>query len=176
MEQMVSKEEWYRNSLFDTLRKIEDRASDFVHAPGKNFTRKRKLSFMDTVKAIIIMEGNSLNKELCDIFNFNTDGSFISKSAFVQRRNRIKPEAFEAAFRIFNERTACNDLNLYDGYRLLAVDGSDVNIALNENSPTYFPPTNHTEKGFNQFHVNALYDILNNTYTDCIIQDAPKEH
>ena len=88
--------------MFETLRELEDRASDFVHAPGKDFTRKRKLSFMDTVKAIIIMEGNSLNKELCDIFNFNTDGDFITKSAFVQRRNKIKPEAFEDAFRIFN--------------------------------------------------------------------------
>ena len=173
---MSSKEEGYRNSLLDTLRKLEDKAFDFVYAPGKDFTRRRKLPFSDTMKAIIIMEGNSLNKELCDIFSFNTDGSFISKSAFVLRRNRIKPEAFEAAFRIFNERTACNDLNLYDGYRLLAVDGSDVTIALNETSPTYFTPTNYPVKGFNQFHVNALYDILNNTYKDCIIQDASKEH
>lgn len=139
---MVSKEESYRNSLFETLRELEDRASDFVYAPSKDFTRMRKLSFIDTMKAVIIMEGNSLSKELCDIFNFNTDGSFISKSAFVQRRSKIKPEAFEDAFRIFNERTACNDLNLYDGYRLLAVDGSDVNIALNKNSATYFPLTN----------------------------------
>lgn len=172
---MVSKEESYRNSLFETLGELEDRASDFVYAPGKDFTRRRKLPFSDTMKAVIIMEGNSLNKELCDIFNFKTDGTFISKSAFVQRRNKIKPEAFEDAFRIFNGRTSCNDLNLYDGYRLLAVDGSDVNIPLNENSPTYFPPNNRSDKGFNQFHINALYDILNNTYTDCIIQDAPKK-
>lgn len=173
---MVSKAEYYRNSLFETLRELEDRASDFVYAPSKDFTRMRKLSFIDTMKTVIIMEGNSLNKELCDIFNFNTDGSFISKSAFVQRRNRIKPEAFEDAFRIFNGRTSCNDLNLYDEYRLLAVDGSDVNIALNKNSATYFSPNKWSDKGFNQFHINALYDILNNTYTDCIIQDAPKEH
>ena len=69
---MVSKEESYRNSLFETLRELEDRASDFVYAPSKDFTRMRKLSFIDTMKTVIIMEGNSLNKELCDIFNFNT--------------------------------------------------------------------------------------------------------
>ena len=80
---MVSKEESYRNSLFETLRELEVRASDFVYSPGKDFTRMRKLSFIDTMKTVIIMEGNSLNKELCDIFNLNTDGSFISKSAFV---------------------------------------------------------------------------------------------
>lgn len=172
---MISKEDSYRNSLFDTLRKLEDRASNFVYAPDKDFTRKRKLPFFDTMKTVMIMEGNSLNKELCDIFNFNEKGSFITKSAFVQRRNKIKPEAFEEAFKIFNDKTSCNDLNLYNGYRLLAVDGSDINIALNENSPTYFPPNNRSEKGFNQFHINALYDILNNTYRDCIIQDAPKK-
>ena len=173
---MISKEDSYRNSLFDTLRKLEDRASNFVYAPDKDFTRKRKLPFFDTMKTVMIMEGNSLNKELCDIFNFNEKGSFITKSAFVQRRNKIKPEAFEEAFKIFNDKTSCNDLNLYNGYRLLAVDGSDINIALNENSPTYFPPNNRAEKGFNQFHINALYDILNNTYRDCIIQDAPKKN
>ena len=55
---MVSKEESYRNSLFETLRKLEDKASDFVYAPNKDFTRMRKLSFIDTMKAVIIMEGN----------------------------------------------------------------------------------------------------------------------
>ena len=47
---MVSKEESYRNSLFETLRELEDRASDFVYAPSKDFTRMRKLSFIDTMK------------------------------------------------------------------------------------------------------------------------------
>lgn len=51
---MVSKEEIYRNSLFETLRELEDRASDFVCAPGKDFTRMRKLSFIDTMKAGLI--------------------------------------------------------------------------------------------------------------------------
>ena len=59
---MSSKEEGYRNSLLDTLRKLEDKASDFVYAPGKDFTRIRKHPFSDTMKAVIIMEGNSLNK------------------------------------------------------------------------------------------------------------------
>jgi hypothetical protein len=173
---MTRQEESYRNSLYDTLRRLEDRSSDFVYVPGKDFTRKRKLLFSDTMKAVVIMEGNSLNKELCDIFNFNANGKFITKSAFVQSRDKIKPEAFGEAFRMFNAKTACNDLSLFEGYRLLAIDGSDINIALNENSTTYFPPNNRSEKGFNQFHINALFDILNNTYTDCVIQDAPKEH
>ena len=137
---MSSKEEGYRNSLLDTLRKLEDKASDFVYAPGKDFTSRRKLPFSDTMKTVIMMEGNSLNKELFDIYNFNEKGVFITKSAFVQRRSKIIPETFEEAFKIFNEKTSCNDLNLYNGYRLLAVDGSDINIALNENSPTHFPP------------------------------------
>lgn len=157
---MARQEESYRNSLYDSLKRLEDRSSDFVNVPCKDFTRKRKLLFSDTMKAVVMMEGNSLNKELCDIFNFNANGKFITKSAFVQSRNKIKPEAFEEAFRMFNAKTACNDLCLFEGYRLLAIDGSDVNIALNENSSTYCHPTSRTEKGYNQLHINALYDIM----------------
>jgi len=29
-------------------------------------------------------------------------------------------------------------------------------------------------EGFNQFHINALYDILNKTYLDCIVQPKSK--
>ncbi len=43
--------------------------------------------------SIISMEGNSLDKELCDIYNSKSEKPFVSKSAFVQRRNRydMKP-------------------------------------------------------------------------------------
>ena len=173
---MVRLEDGYRNSLFGTLRELEKNASSLVYNPDADFTRQRKLTFSDTMRTVIVMEGNSLNKELCDIFNFKAGDRFITKSAFVQRRNKIKPEAFEEAFKIFNAKTGYNDLSLFDGRRLLAIDGSDVNISLDENSPTHFPPTPRSEKGYNQFHVNAMFDLLNNTYADCIIQDAPKEH
>ena len=173
---MAGFEESYRNILISNLNDLEKEAERFVMSPGRDFSRRRKLPFAETMKAVLYMEGNSLNKELCDLYNIQPDNPFITKSAFVQQRGKIRHEAFEEAFRRFNAATGVNDLSLYQGYRLLAVDGSDVNIALNPDSDTYFPPNNRSETGFNQLHLNALYDILNNTFLDCVVQSAPKEH
>ena len=59
----------------------------------------------------------------------------------------------------------------------LAADESDINITLNKNSDTYFgPECSSSGKGYNQFHLNAFYDINNNTYVDAVIQPSPKTH
>lgn len=50
---------------------------------------------------------------------------------------------------MFNIKTSTIDLNLFKGCRLLAIDGADVNIMLNENSDTHFKPNNKCEKGLN---------------------------
>lgn len=121
------------------------------------------------------MEGNSLTKEIYDIFSHKSD-SYVSKSALIQQRAKIKPEAFEYIFNEYNSASEIFDINRYEGYRILAADGSDVNIALEPNADTYFPPNNRAIKGFNQVHLNALYDINNNVYVDVVIQPAPKEY
>lgn len=58
--------------------------------------------------------------------------------------------------------------------KLLAVDGTDVNIAYNPNSETYIKNNENRCKGYNQFHISAMYDILNKVYLDCIVQPRPK--
>ena len=65
---------------------------------------------------------------------------------------------------------------LFRGYRLLACDGSDLCIAHNpQDETTYFQSTPDS-KGFNQMHLNALYDLLSRTYVDAIIQPARQEN
>ena len=138
--------------------------SSFVVNPGADFTRKRKLDFATLINLILSMRGNSISKELLDHFE---PQDLMTASAFVQQRDKLLPDAFEHLFHEFNR--ACSDDLTYEGYHLLAVDGSDINIPKNPDSDTYF------EQGFNQFHINALYDLLNKTYTDVVIQPSPKE-
>lgn len=93
-------------------------------------------------------------------------------SAYLQQREKIKPGAFEELFRV------TTDLNgqgqFYHGYRLLAADGSDVQIPANpDDKGTYFPGVNG-QKPYNLIHLNALYGILSNTYQDIIVQDRYK--
>ena len=140
---------------------------EYLLNPETDFTRDRKLSLETMLKIIISMQGGSINRELYD-YDKTID---VTSSAFVQQRDKITPEMFRYIFREYNN--ACSDDKLYQGYRLLAVDGSDVNIAYNPDGETYMP-NGDNNKGFNQFHLNAMYDVLNRVYTDCIIQPKPK--
>lgn len=106
---MAGFEESYRNILISNLNGLEKEAERFVVSPGRDFSRRRKLPFAETMKTVLYMEGNSLNKELCDLYNLQPDSDrFITKSAFVQQRGKIRHEAF----RRFNDETSVNDLNL----------------------------------------------------------------
>ena len=63
-----------------------------------------------------------------------------SKSAFTQQRYKLLPEGWDFLFHSFV--TQCRSLSddLYCGYRLLACDGSDVNIARNPSDERNFHP------------------------------------
>lgn len=156
--------------LNKTIREMEEISSLFVINPSTNFSRNRVFTFSETIKALLGMRGNTLDKELDDYFD--TAGGYATSSAFVQQRNKILPIAFEYLFHEVNEQCEYYDIKTYEGYHLYAVDGSDLNIYYDESAESFF--TNGNNKGFNQLHMNCLYDVLNDTYKDCIIQPSPK--
>ena len=60
--------------------------------------------------------------------------------------------------------------------KLLAVDGSDIQIPVNpDDSASYFPGANG-QKPYNLLHLNALYDLEHRIYTDVIIQKRREEN
>ena len=151
--------------LFSEIKSVSNRLADFCMSAGKDFTRNRKISFETVLKTIIGMESSSLTNELIDAFGINPD--MPSASAFIQQRNKVKAEAFKAVFDGFTSNLI-NEKN--DILRILAVDGSDLQIATNpDDSSSYHPGTNG-QKPYNLLHLNALYDLNNRIYTDAIIQ------
>ena len=64
----------------------------------------------------------------------------------------------------------------YSGYYLLACDGSDINISHNPNDKTTYHINTSATRGYNQLHLNALYDVLNGIYADVNIDTAAKTH
>lgn len=108
---------------------ISSLSDDFLQNPSKDFSRNRKLSFESIIKLIIGMGGNSLCKEIFDWFNYSEDTASVS--AFVQHRNKILSKAMEYIFREMNKQ--CDEQISFKGYRLLAVDGSDIRIPKNKN-------------------------------------------
>ena len=51
------------------------------------------------------------------------DFSYISEAAILKNRSKIKVSAFEQLFHKFNDTLECP--KKYEGYRILAIDGSD---------------------------------------------------
>lgn len=140
----------------------------FSKRPGKDFTRKSKLSFEETISFLLAMEGKSLNNELMQYFKCSKDTP--SASAIVQCRSKMLPEAMAFLFRRFASEFGSE--NTYKGFRLLAVDGSDVHVPTNPNDTNSFFAPKNGRKPYNLVHLNAMYDLLGNTYTDAVIQGA----
>ena len=154
---------------------IQDMSTDltnFVKDPKTDFTRTRKLSFPIMLDFILSMNGNSLSTEILEYKDYTE--KFISTSAFVQQRDKIKPEAFQYLFKSFTQ--TYDKFTLYQGYNLLAVDGSNLDIAHNPiDDLTYIKGANEG-KGHNALHLNALYDLKNKLYVDATIQYKRKTH
>ena len=159
-----------KENLENLIDKMSQNPELFCKNPGKDFTRNRKLGFNKLIHLMLGMRGNSISKELYDYFK---DDDLMTSSAFVQQRDKLKIDAFKYILNEFNNTSEDNET--YEGYYLYAIDGSDINIATNPESETYIEKCNGLPTdGLNQFHVNAMYDVLNKTYKDCIIQPRPK--
>ena len=132
------------------------------------FTRRsKKLSFIDDMKLMISMGPSSIKEEMYDYFGLDIDT--VSAPGFVESRVKIKDMAFNYLLDYMNKAYPCD--KTYKGYRLLAVDGSDITIPTDRNDHlTYVNNSSSKTIGFSNLHLNALYDILNNRYLDAAIQ------
>lgn len=151
---------------------MEKNVSAFVVDPKKDFIRKSELSFSKTMKFIIGMGSQTLWKELMDFYGF--DPKMVSVSAIVQRRSNILPKAFQHLFDEFNKEF--EQTNFFHGYRLYAVDGTDIHIPTIPGDKGTYYCANEDSKGYNLIHMNALYDLLNRRYMDAVLQDSREEN
>lgn len=133
---------------------------------GKNFSRKSALTAEKVISTLVSAEGGSLAKILHDA------GIKVTASAFSQRRTQIPPEVFRSVFDNFN--SACTEGDLFRGYKLLAADGTTVNLPRNP-AASSFVQNDGILKGVNQLHVTPLYNILSRTFDDLVIQPEPKK-
>lgn len=144
----------------------------FAKNPSKDFSRKRKLPFEQMMKIVLSMTGKSICGELMDAFELKLNAPTVS--AFVQQRNKIKYDAFETLFRNFTN--AVDELKLFKGYRLLAVDGSDLHVPINPNEPDSFHQRKNGDKPYNLLHINTLYDLERKIYTDVTVEGKKCEN
>lgn len=152
---------------FDSeLIKLDSIKSEFCIHPEKDFTRNRKITFISTIKSILSFGGGTLTNELLKINKFATDTP--TSSAFVQQRDKITPKAFSALLSMINQ--AFDQDIRYKDYRLMAVDGSHIHVPTNPQDIDSFVKCTENERPHNEFHLNAMFDILQKFYTDAVVQ------
>ena len=159
--------QFFRDKLMESINEVKENLEQYVKNPGHDLTRSRKLPFEKIVTSLLAMGGRTLSNELLDIFGCSLNT--VSSAAFVQQRAKLSPRAFEDLFHRFWEKTSTGH-KLYKGYRLLAVDGSDVQIARNPSDKDSFIQSKKDCRPYNLLHLNVMYDILERTYTDAIVQ------
>ena len=136
-----------------------------------DFTRSRKQSFHGTIVFILNFLTKSLSAEIQNFIGYikqnihDKEVDDFTKSAFTQYRNKIKPEAFKyLSDNLIQEFYTDNDdsINLWNGFRLLAVDGSIVTLPDKKALEVIYGRTyNKSGTGVIQARASVLYDVLN---------------
>lgn len=156
-----------KGKLISIIKRTSASSWKFVKNPGKDFTRKRKLSFETVLRLLVGMGGGSINAELLEHSGYALDTA--TSSAFIQQRDKILPFALEYILQQFI--VSFPAMRRYKGYRLLAADGSAVLMPTNAKDTNNFVQNRPIEKGYNVFHLNAMYDLCNRVYSDALLQN-----
>lgn len=134
----------------------------------EDFTRMRKMSFVQTLLFILGKTKTSLQAGLNAFFESINDGEeTYSKQAFSKGRLRIKPEAIKELFEVsVREFYAGAQAEFYRGFRVSAIDGSRYNLPTSEElRKTY---GEQTTSGASQIQAlgSCLYDVMNSVLID----------
>ena len=160
-------------SLENIISELSDNPSLFLRNPSADFSRNRKINFKTFIGITMNSGGCTMSKELLDYFDFDVNTPTVS--AYTQQRAKVLPDAFEY---LFHEFTLANSsaANLYDGYQLLACDGSNLSIASDLKDQETLWKSNRFDKSTNHLHLNVLYDVLNRVFIDALVQTASEYH
>lgn len=160
-----------KQTLFQQIRELEKNRKTCFYNPDTDFTRNRKLDFQKMIRIFLSMEAGSINQELLKYFHY---GKSVTDSAFCQQRNKIRPEFFRKLFLTHTE--SLKKTRTFKGYRLLACDGSTLRTTIASKDMKYLCQGASSPRGIGYLHLTALYDVLNQCYTDADIQPDRKHN
>jgi len=136
---------------------------------SNKFIRKRKMPFVSIILFMLNLVKQTLQKELTNFMNLiNHKKESITKSAFSQSRLNLKPDAFKKLNRTL-VNTFYDDKNFkkWNGFRLMAVDGSTLQLPNSDNIISKFGvTTNNTDHIMPTARISTLFDLLNELMID----------
>lgn len=174
-----------KNSLLVLQRLRETIFSDEIILKYRNhkkdFSRNRKQPFGEMILFMFNLVRKSLVIEIDNFVQFlnsKVDPGTVqnfTKSAFVQKRMKINPEVFKHLSGVIIENTYTQSnvtIKLFEGFRLLAVDGSKVTLPYVEELKKVFGESrNQTNTSIVQGRSSVLYDLLNHIALDSLLEN-----
>ena len=161
-----------KRKLDETIEQFSKTYWMYTKTPDRDFIRNRKLPFKKVVSFLLSLEGGTLTTEMLKYFGYSKETA--TSSAMVQQRMKIRPDAFAILFNLFVEKTDTE--KTYKGLRLIAADGSDIQIPTNPKDKDSFFPGAKGQASYNLMHLDAMYDLLQNTYVDVILVGDKKSN
>lgn len=154
-----------KNLFLRSIDKLLDDRELYLADPEKSFSRTRKISFRDTMLFPVVSSEGSTSIEMLDYF---PQSRLPSQAALNYRRGQVKPLAFKKLLTAFSSQLP--QQRSFHGMRLIACDGTRINTPYNPHDASSFVSCIEGRKGFNQYHLNTFYDVLNDLYLDACIQ------
>lgn len=136
------------------------------------FTRNRKLLFSDLSLCMLRMLLQNIQVELGKFLEaIKRKGMSYTTSAFIQSRKKVKPDLFyDLTTLITKDFYKDNDesVKLYKGHRLLAIDGSTINLPVTKAIKDQFGTcsSQHKIEDIVLARASIMYDFLNEMILD----------
>lgn len=153
---------------------ISKSKSKYAINPETDFIRDRKLPFKTLLMMLIRMEGNCMNAEIMK--QFPDLEKRMCASAVIQQRDKLKSNVFLDILRLFNQYLPIK--HRLKGYRILAIDGSKIQVPLNRKGKYFFGPIGRPKKDgtksedISMVIMHGIHDILNRRFVDMRITPA----
>jgi len=151
-------------SFLDTVIEYPEIKALFTTSPS-DFSRNRKLPLAKIIGMLINLPKRSLSIELQSFFeSLGQQGSCCTKGAFSLQRPKLKP----IFFKVWNDLLVKEFYNFYgnaakrwEGFRLLAVDGSNVSVMNVPKVLKYFGSADNQFGGVPMARAMQVHDVLN---------------
>lgn len=137
---------------------------DYFRCSPNDFIRSRKLPFEKLVFLIAKLCKKTLSVEIENFFAESRQAQSCSVSAFVQQRIKLKPEFFWLWNKFLCSlwyKLNQNRVKRWNGYRIVAADGSNATLVNNPSLSNYFGGQRNQQCFFTVAKTFYYYDVLN---------------
>lgn len=155
----------WKESLLKSIDKLLENKKAFFTNPETAFSRTQKISLWDTLLFPMVADNETVPIELLDYFPID---KLPSQAAMSYRRDQLSFSAYKAVFDDFTKKIPQKEM--FNDMLVIACDGTRLNTPYNPKDPDSFVNCIEGRKAFNQYHLTTCYDLLNEVFTDAVIQ------